>query len=99
MNFSQFIDFLLWALYTREREHGAGQYVDLSELAETLHEPIDRQWVFDAGKVLESRGLARGIFALGGYTAAMLTGEGRLYVEERLGLEDTFLRQIADDPD
>lgn len=86
LSFSQFIDLLLARLYELEQSQGvAGDYVDLNAIARQLTKPVPAQWTFDAGKVLESRGLANCIFALGGVCLAQLTGEGRLFVEENRG--------------
>lgn len=97
MSFSQFVDYLLWALYTAERDQGAAEFVDLDELADTLTEPVPSQWVRDAGKVLEARGLIRLILAFGGYAGAMLTGEGRIYVEDQMSQEGSIVRELAND--
>lgn len=98
MTFTQFIDYLLWALYEQERRQGTGHYFDLNELARMLRQPVEQQWVLDAARVLESRGLARGIFTLGGYVSAMLTGEGRLHVEDRIGRDGAFIHELAGKP-
>jgi hypothetical protein len=81
LRFSEFVDLVLARLYELEQAHGPGRFFDLNAIASELREPVPRMWAFDAGKVLESRGLAQCIFALGGNCLAMLSGEGRLYVE------------------
>lgn len=81
--FSEFIDLILARLYELEQSQGASSFFDVNAINEQLKEPVDAQWVFDAGKVLESRGLAQCVFAFGGVCQARLTGEGRLFVEER----------------
>lgn len=98
LSFTQFIDFLLWSLYSLEGVQGAGQLYDLSQVNQQLLVPLDHQLVIDAGKVLESRGLIRGVFALGGYVAAMLTGEGRLQVEHSVNDPDSFTAHLLDNP-
>ena len=97
MSFSQFVDYLLWALYAAERDQGTTEFVDLGELADALNEPVPSQWVRDAGKVLEARGLIRLILAFGGYAGAMLTGEGRIYVEDQMSREGSIIRELAND--
>jgi hypothetical protein len=98
LSFSQFLDFLVWSLYAYESAFGAGQFRDLREFASNLRAPVDQQWVLDAGKVLESRGLARCIFSLGGHVEAMLTGEGRLLAEELLNREGSFVAELVEHP-
>jgi hypothetical protein len=85
LNFSQFIDLLLARLYESERQEGAGKFFDLRIIAKGMKSAIPDQWVFDAGKVLEAQGLAQCIFTMGGNVQAMLTGEGRLFVENNRG--------------
>jgi hypothetical protein len=86
MKFSEFVDLLLARLYDLDQESPGGKvYFDLNAAARQLIVPVPPGWVFDAGKVLESRGLAQCVFTLGGGCHAVLTGEGRLYVEEERG--------------
>lgn len=82
LQFSEFIDLLLARLYELERLHGGG-FVDLNAANHQLKQPAPTQWVFDAGKVLETRDFARCIFAFGGRCLAELTGNGRLFVEQQ----------------
>jgi len=86
MKFSEFVEYLVWSLYVRERTEATSgvQFLDLSEAVAALAEPVPPQWVYDAANVLEAKGYIRAIHAMGGYTAGMLTGEGRLYVEAEL---------------
>src|SRR5438128_1092729 len=87
MKFSEFVDLLLATLYSQEEQTpgtGGGQYVDLNALSRQFKQPVPFRWVFDAAKVLESRGLVRCVFTMRG-VLAQLTGEGRLYVEEEHG--------------
>lgn len=98
LTFSQFVDYLLWTLYRVEREHGSTELVDLNEVAALLREPVPSQWVVDAAKVLESRGLVRLVLAFGGYAGATPTGEGRIYVEERMSQEGHFVHALTGDP-
>ena len=85
MKFSEFIDLILARLYELERGAGPGTLFDVNAIAQELREKIPPQWMFDAGKVLESRGWAQVAFTFGGGCHARLTGEGRLYVEEERG--------------
>jgi hypothetical protein len=84
LKFSQFVDLLLARLYELEQESPATEFYDLDSIARDLKDPVPDGWVFDAGKVLQSRGLVDCIFTLGG-AQARLTGEGRLFVEEDQG--------------
>jgi hypothetical protein len=85
LKFGQFIDLLMARLLDREQEAPSGALVDLNEVARDLNVSVPDQWIFDAGKVLESRGWAQVLFTMGGGCRARLTGEGRLYVEEERG--------------
>ena len=85
LKFGQFLDLLMARLVERQTEAPAGTLIDLNQVARDLKVEVPDQWVFDAGKVLESRGWAQVIFTFGGGCHARLTGEGRLYVEEERG--------------
>ena len=85
LKFGQFVDLLLARLLEREREAPSGALIDLNGVARELNVGVPDQWIFDAGKVLESRGWAQVLFAMGGGCHARLTGKGRLYVEEERG--------------
>jgi len=85
VKFSEFIDLVLARLYDLERQGTPGTLFDLNAIAQELNVQIPVQWVFDAGKVLESRGWAEVLFTFGGGCHARLAGEGRLYVEEERG--------------
>jgi hypothetical protein len=85
VKFSEFIDLLLARLLELEHDGRPGAVFDLNAVAQELKVTVPPQWVFDAGKVLESRGWARVAFTFGGGCWARLTGEGRLYVEEERG--------------
>jgi hypothetical protein len=85
MKFIQFVEILLVRLYELDQiEPG---FYSLNEIADELldRDKVPEQWVFDAGKILESRGWAKCIFTLGGECDASITGEGRIYVEEEKG--------------
>jgi hypothetical protein len=96
LNFSEFVDLILATLYGLEKEHG-DHFFDVVEINRRLKEPAAQHWVFDAGKILESRGLARCIFELGGVCRAQLTGEGRLFVEER-AKQDGIIKEYRQEP-
>lgn len=85
LSFSEFVDLLLARLYDLEQEQGIEGYVDLNAVAEGLRAKIPEKWVWDASMVLEARDLIRAIRAFGGICRAELTGEGRLFVEEKRG--------------
>jgi hypothetical protein len=85
IKFGEFIDLLMARLLEREGATRSGALIDLNDLARDLKVDVPDQWIFDAGKVLESRGWAQVLFAIGGGCYARLTGEGRLYVEEERG--------------
>lgn len=85
MKFSEFIELILARLYDLERNAADGVLFDVNAIAKDLKESVPTHWVFDAGKVLESRGWAQVALTFGGGCHARLTGEGRLYVEEERG--------------
>ena len=82
LNFTEFMDLVLVRLYELDKAEGA-QFYNVNEIAAELREPVPDQWVPDAAKALEDRGLVSGAFALDQTTNAVITGEGRLYVEGR----------------
>lgn len=82
--FSEFVDLLLVRLYDLDQEHG-DRFSDLNALANDIDGHVPRNWAFDAGKVMDTRGWADCLFTFGG-VSAQITGEGRLYVESRQGL-------------
>ena len=84
LRFTQLVDLLLALLYDAEQQEGPDRFFDLVAMAQQLKQEVPFKWVFDVGKVLEARGLATCLSALGGAMHAQLTGEGRIYVEERL---------------
>jgi hypothetical protein len=83
IKFTEFVDQLLVKLYELDAET-PGEFHNLSAIAESLKSDVPADWVFDAGKVLDSRALADVLFTFGG-TDAKISGEGRLYVEEGRG--------------
>lgn len=85
MTFSEFIELILARLYDLERDAADGALFDVNAIARELKSSVPTHWIFDAGKVLESRGWAQVAFTFGGGCHARLTGEGRLYVEEERG--------------
>jgi hypothetical protein len=93
LKFSQFVDLLMTRLYELDHQQG-DRFYDLNALAAQIREAIPPGWVFDAGKVLQTRGLAECLFTYGGIQA-QLTGEGRLYVEEGRGIT----KEVSDHPE
>jgi len=98
LRFSDFVDLLLARLYELEREHGPDKFFSLHALASEFKEPIPPKWVFDAGKVMEARGLASCLFMVGGHVASELTGEGRMHVEERRREKSGIIAAFAETP-
>lgn len=84
LTFSQFIDLILVRLYEYENNQPGG-FLNLGKIVNELKFEVPYNWVFDAGKILEGRGLAHVLFALGGTAMARISGEGRLYVEDEQG--------------
>lgn len=80
--FTDFVDLLLVALFDHSDE--GDDYQNLESLAATIKGDVPQDWVFDAAKVLQSRGLADCIFTFGG-THAKITGPGRIYVDSKQG--------------
>lgn len=83
LKFGEFLDALLVRLYELDSDEGP-RFFNLDQIVGQMAAPPPRGWIFDAAKVLESRGLARCLYTFGGADAE-LTGEGRLYVEEDRG--------------
>jgi hypothetical protein len=81
--FSEFIDAILVKLYELDRA-STDEFVKLDEVIKQIKGSIPPNWVFDAAKVLQSRGFINAIINSMG-VFANLTGEGRLYVEEERG--------------
>lgn len=94
LNFSQFIDLLLARLYDAQRENPEGM-VDLNEIATDLRESVPEDWVVDAAKVMQARGLADCMISYGA-CRARLTGQGMLFIEEGRG--SGAIRQYREDP-
>lgn len=99
LNFSEYVTLLLVKLYEYELQNGPSEYINLADLSKNFKQNIPYQWTFDAGKVLESRGLANCIFALGGFAMASLTGEGRMFVEKAMNEESNVAKIYKDKPD
>ena len=92
--FSQFIDLLLARLYDAQRQNPGGM-IDLNEIAADLKESAPEDWVVDAARVMQARGLADCIISYGA-CRARLTGEGMLFVEEERGTG--AIRQYRQEP-
>lgn len=87
--FTEFVDLLLVALYEADQSDSTNEFQNLDALAMTIKGDVPRDWVFDAAKVLDTRGLADVIFSFGA-TQAKISGQGRLYVEAGQG----FTKQV-----
>jgi len=98
LTFSQFVTLLLTRIYEYEIDNGPGDYIQLGLLAKDFKQNIPPQWIFDAGKVLESRGLAKCLFALGGIVMASLTGEGRMFIEEAMNKDENVAKEYKNNP-
>lgn len=93
LKFSEFVDIVLARLYERQQTGDPGKLFDLNAIARDLKDPVPPSWVFDAGKVLETRGWAQVAFTFGGGCHARLTGEGMWFVER--GATDVIARYRA----
>ncbi|MGA9884705.1 MAG: hypothetical protein WBQ34_13390 [Candidatus Acidiferrales bacterium] len=87
MAFSELVDLVLVVLYDLERfkiekDMTAVNYLPLDWVAGDLSEPVPRQWMTDAAKILEMRGYAECMYTFGGGCKARITGLGRLEVEQ-----------------
>ena len=57
MNFSEYVDAILYKLYESDRNGETG-LVSIDGIGRTIKDNTNPMWAFDAGKVLRSRGLA-----------------------------------------
>ncbi|MFA5404742.1 MAG: hypothetical protein WC358_07390 [Ignavibacteria bacterium] len=99
LTFTEYVTLLLTQLYDYELKNRPGEYINLGDLSNNFKQKIPNQWAFDAGKVLESRGLAKCIFALGGLAMASLTGEGRMFIEKARDEENNVAKVFKDKPE
>jgi hypothetical protein len=83
-SFTKFCEYILARLYEFDQVNGA-EYADLNEFAGELAEPPPTAWPYQAMEELKRQGLADGFATLGNppNVEAMITGAGRLEVEER----------------
>jgi hypothetical protein len=81
--FSDFVDLVLVRLYELDQA-GNDDFVDLSNVQKEIKGQVPLSWLFDVAKVLQSRSLAQCILSRRG-VFAHISGEGRLYVENRGG--------------
>jgi hypothetical protein len=98
LNFSEFIAILLTRLYELEKNHKLTGFINLSMVAKELNIEIHPNWIFDAGKLLESRGLTTNVYSMGGNVSSKLTGEGRMYVENGRKEENNIIAQYYSSP-
>ena len=90
--FSEFVDALLVRLYELDQSK-SDEFFGLREVLSTVKGDVPTSWTFDAAKVLQARGLAECLFNSKG-VQSHISGEGRLFVEERKG----FTKKIQEDP-
>jgi hypothetical protein len=98
LTFTEFITLILTMLYDEELKGNYEEFIFLNELAKRIKLPFPKQWIFDAGKVLESRGYANCIFIEGGAVMATLTGEGRIFVENAIKEQNNIAREYKNNP-
>jgi hypothetical protein len=97
LNFTEFAEFLLARLYEYDQEEPGGQF-NAREIAAELQEPVPEMWPSDAVKALDDRGLIHGIRAMGGEAWALMTGDGRMFVEEQAKERDTVVHEYRERP-
>ena len=95
LSFSAFLELVLVRVAEADRVE-PGEYHDLFELVEFLRLEVDDEWVYDAAKILDDRGLVTWLKVHGRPTNVRLTGEGRLYVER--GGDTGVIRQYERQP-
>lgn len=83
--FTEVLDLLLVGLYHFARDLAPAHFLVLDAINRHLIDPVPTPLLREAGKVLQSRRLVHCMFPLGGRCYARLTGEGRIYVEEKRG--------------
>jgi len=81
--FSDFVDLVLVRLYELDQAD-SDSFVDLSSVQKDIKGDVPASWLLDVAKVLQSRNLAQCIINSRG-VFAHVSGEGRLYVEDRRG--------------
>jgi hypothetical protein len=81
MTTTQLAELLLLRLYDSANASGRDTELDLTAAAAEVGE-TDQMKVFNIGKMLESRGLIRASFHVGGAIRAWITGDGELLVEQ-----------------
>src|SRR5580692_12546916 len=83
--FSEFLDRLLLRLYELDRNaENPSHFFNLSEIAGELRDRPPEKWVFDAANVLRTMGWAT-VEINSMAVSAMISGNGRLYVEQGRG--------------
>jgi F0F1-type ATP synthase alpha subunit len=81
--FSDFVDLVLVRLYEMDQVD-SDSFVDLSSVQREIIGNVPASWLLDAAKVLQARSLADCMINSSG-VFAHISGEGRLYVENRQG--------------
>jgi hypothetical protein len=82
LTFRQFLEILLARLSAADQTAAGAELIDLRELAAELVADIPDAWVWQAAEVMEAEGLANTALTLGGNAHAMITGQGRLFLED-----------------
>lgn len=100
LTFSEYVDWVLARLYELDRDEIAADapLVDVRQLSEDLRAPVKSDWPQDAVKVLKSRDLVFGVIAGAGTAEAMITGEGRLFVEQAARQDRGIIREYQEQP-
>lgn len=99
VSFSDFIGLILLKLYEIDKNEKYGNYIQLKPLLENLKIEYPYDWLLDAARVMEARGLTNNIYEWGGHVAAKISGEGRLFVEEkRQETEDNIIKKYDNNP-
>jgi len=81
--FSEFVDLILVRLYELDQVD-SDSFVDLSNVQKEIKGLVPSSWILDVAKVLQARSLADCMINSSG-VFAHISGEGRLYVENRGG--------------
>jgi hypothetical protein len=84
LRFRDFIDLVLARMYENDQAKGThNDFVSMDELARELKDPIPESWPYDALIELERQGLVNAMKVMGSNGFGIITGKGRLYVEEQ----------------
>lgn len=95
LRFTEFVELVLVRLY--ELDTGSPEFIDVNEIAAELREPVPGTWPYEAVKVLDDRGLVDAALAFAS-AHALITGEGRLFVEAREDVRSSTIHQYRTHP-